>query len=110
MSALTDAVARLQHSRQRWGQLQEQDARIHASRPWGAVSGLLQGLGAQPWQSWLSTASALWMTWRRHRPAPLPAAPTRSRRLRSGMVAGTLLVTAVVAFFWWRRRSASAPH
>ncbi len=108
MSALTDAVARLQHSRQRWGQLQEQDARSHASRPRGAVSGLLQGLGAQPWQSWLSTASALWMTW--HRAGPLPADPLRSRRPRSGMVVGAVLVTAVVAFVWWRRRSASAPH
>lgn len=109
MNTLPDAVTRLQHSRERWLQTLEQDARARSAQPLGAVSGLLQGLGASPWQAGLSATWALWLAWRRRRaePAVRPPlhAPRRWTPYRPLLLAG--LVAALLAALWWKRRSAS---
>ena len=109
MNTLPDAVTRLQHSRERWLQTLEQDARARSAHPLGAVSGLLQGLGASPWQAGLSATWALWLAWRRRRAEPTssrtPMATRRRSSARPLLLAG--LVAALLAALWWKRRSAS---
>lgn len=116
MNPVPDAIARLQHSRERWRHTLDQDSRARSARPLGAVSGLLQGLGAQPWQPWLSAASALWLAWRRRRtgpaarpPEPLAAPLAGGTRWRRNVVALSVLAATCVALLWWRRRHRPTP-
>lgn len=104
MSRWSDALARLQHSREHCLRTLDRDHRSRPARAPGALGGLFQGLGSAPWQPWLSTASAVWLAWRRRRPAPPAPAAGRSRWPRAG-VAGAILITALAAALWWRSRA-----
>lgn len=114
------AIARLDRNRLRWSEALAKDKETRAaSRP--GLGTVLLGLNAQPW---LSTLSALWLSWRRRdrsgaraanhtTPAPLPGDRARGGVTglikRHPLIAAGLVCTILLALKA-RRAHPPGPH